>query len=757
MLKILMGKISQSVKQCYYESTELGGKMKKIFALVTIVTLLLCACDNGLPNNTPGNNTNPGTETPGTNPDKPGSNPDNPPASSLISLDQLSSFRANISNATALGISKSTVGSSKSEYVARALSRDFETTHSYLVKSDTVYDANNPSYDTSGLTAVTFTRTTTDEYETVTEGEKENIIATATPIIPIISDYIVDSIIINANTAYKYKLVNTNGTEITDWIIPTEDTITFSNVNTAEKNIKFSVVEISTNHVISAETVSVADTTYCGVLVSNDLSHSYNIKIAEELVSDWSESSDSIVAFNNLSFTDKSSVMAVAKSKNAVISFFATEGFTYSVKLNGTEIVINITDNCSADLSSLSGVIEIGGLLEDESYTVAYKGNGIEQTITQDDIDGEIDKVYVLNNYTFISFVPKGTFKRPSNDDLTYDIDGISVYDKSDYYSANDRQSFVIDNSTGYIYSIKDFHISKIQGGCIFSNNSGFIYDFKVNSDSSLEFYPLFGNDTVTIYDCFKDKFGNKYILNNKINEFDSSTNTQFYVIDQNYSDKLFTYKLTSEGYALKANIGPNWKLVLSAQIMDKNGVWRNLNASDNFDVLSSINNADGYYIYKVENGILYGLGGTISSWTTWVDLYFYDSLNNEYRSCWTDWSRSNFNATYVQEFGVILEEFDGKLYAIYDVFDYIKQYSRANDNNSYYTFVDKEYSKREVLLEKCSIENNSVLTYRIWGNTYYDAVVEEDASGTPKVKFYETGTYVTEPKKIILQPLNKN
>ena len=87
-----------------------------------------------------------------------------PTTGSLISLNDLKEYRAEISSAKSIGIKSLSRGITKGEDVARALSRGEH--QNYLVTSDN--QSNND------LTTVTFSRVSGKEH---TEGRKDNIIA----------------------------------------------------------------------------------------------------------------------------------------------------------------------------------------------------------------------------------------------------------------------------------------------------------------------------------------------------------------------------------------------------------------------------------------------------------------------------------------------------------------------------------------------------------------------------------------------------
>lgn len=143
-----------------------------------------------------------------------------------------------------------------------------------------------------------------------------------------------------------------------------------------------------------------------------------------------------------------------------------------------------------------------------------------------------IDKVYVSGNYTFISFVAIGRSERPSDDNLEYGPDGICTYDKTGYYTSSDRKSFTIDNSTGLIYPIIGFRIERLEGGCIRTEDEHTVYDFRINENGDMEIYPIISNDTINVHHVMKDKFGQVYVANDRINGYYESTNTLFYIVN---------------------------------------------------------------------------------------------------------------------------------------------------------------------------------------------------------------------------------
>jgi hypothetical protein len=254
-----------------------------------------------------------------------------------------------------------------------------------------------------------------------------------------------------------------------------------------------------------------------------------------------------------------------ARSMNASISFTAFQDFTYQIKYRDTTLYSDISDNGIVDLNPKVGVIEVKGLVQYQSYDVYYSGYQQIERITQDEIDGQVDKLFVLYQYTFISFTPLTFDNRPQDLDLVRDYDRVAIYDKTNYFSNATRQSFVIDNDTGFIYKIENITIANLFGGCvtIAGNNSPF--DMATNENGSLVFTSLSNNPDVVVNACIKDKHGYTYINNNLMNRYESSTKTYFYVPNGFYSTfydvpfnnapstgQNFTYWLNSVGEVVR-------------------------------------------------------------------------------------------------------------------------------------------------------------------------------------------------------------
>jgi hypothetical protein len=186
------------------------------------------------------------------------------------------------------------------------------------------------------------------------------------------------------------------------------------------------------------------------------------------------------------------------------------------------------------------------------------------QTVTQDEIPAQVNRLYVYNTYSFIQFVPDDTVTisdtRP--DDLgILDSNGYFKYDKQDYYNDDYHQSFVIENSTGNIYSLEDkVYIESIHNGLLKIKDSPYIWDCRIKDNDELEIFTLFQNTAINIGDYFKDKYGNNYICNDLLDTRDSTTNTIFYKNAYYKEDSVYKIATNSGDVVFfNGNIGTYW------------------------------------------------------------------------------------------------------------------------------------------------------------------------------------------------------
>jgi len=453
-------------------------------------------------------------------------------------------------------------------------------------------------------------------------------------------------------------------------------------------------------------------------------------------------------------------------ANEGTISISATEGFKYTVYYNDSLVYNEVQDNDSNDKDAKIGVIVLDNLIDGMEYKVNYKGIGVETTITQDDINGEIDKLCVMNGYTFISFVPMGQSQRPSDTALQYDYDGVATYDKNGYFSTTTRQSFVIDNATGYVYQLKDFSIDTIKNGLIIS--SGKHFDMNVADTGELNFVQVVRNETLRIYNIFKDKYGNKYVQNDYLDAYDEENKTVYYTKTN--------YFLSREGIAIHIDYTGqfNYSGMPSSftilEKMDANFTPSQISETENYKIYyspcngNSIHDESSVVISHIENGYLYMYstqGGAYSYFrrintvskvqeSMSYGTYGYDGGNWDYNCLksapidyntvliWCDWS-----GTAKLYFGDVWGE---------------NAFRETGDGFSGNGFNE---SKLTVLLENCICVpdwdfdlNTMRFRYTTFTETvFYKIIVDEN--GVPKAVNSET--YVAPEQEIVtLQPINK-
>jgi hypothetical protein len=344
-------------------------------------------------------------------------------------------------------------------------------------------------------------------------------------------------IILTNNLDYEFRLMN-GETELVTWTKYETDTITFEFDDELTPTIEARGVDATI--IFDAIEGLTYDVTLGGVPVSSDITDNGSLDedatAAKITISGLTEGLTYDIAFEgqlpDAALTD---ITIESRSTDASISFTAFEGFTYEVKSGETMIKANLKDNQEGDLNEKEGVITIKGLIQGLPYDVHYSGYVELETITQEEVDGQVDKLYVLYQFTFISFVPLTLNSRPEASLLENDYDDVALYDKTDYYSDSTRQSFVVDNETGLIYKIENTFIERISRGILWIKNNLVPHDMRITASGELEFFPLFTNETIIAFDAFKDKHGNTFIFNNRLNIVDRASKTTFFVSYVNY------------------------------------------------------------------------------------------------------------------------------------------------------------------------------------------------------------------------------
>ena len=233
-----------------------------------------------------------------------------------------------------------------------------------------------------------------------------------------------------------------------------------------------------------------------------------------------------------------------------------------------------------------------------------------EYTVTQDKINGEIDKIYVQSNYTFLQFV------EVSHNSGYACIDGeIPTYCKSDYSSYGDYKTYVMDNETGELYALsEDIFIGRfINGFVTIAGENGDVMCNMTIMNGELLFSPVLKNQSLTIYDIFRDKYGHTYIMNNYLDAYDAETKTVYYT-------KTCNYILSKEGIAIRLDYNGDYafnyeELPYSYQQIVKieedfsfNTITANEKYQFDYNPLNSnsIHDRSNIVISRIENGFLY-------------------------------------------------------------------------------------------------------------------------------------------------------
>ena len=370
------------------------------------------------------------------------------------------------------------------------------------------------------------------------------------------------------------------------------------------------------------------------------------------------------------------------------IEFDVEKDFTYTVSDDqGRVIVQDFTDNCGKDLNPTIGYakVEVGNT--GHAFIVHYSGIGREEVLTQEDMECEVEKCYTTENFTFICFVPKGYSNREyelrnsrpmgiGTEEPPYlDANGVHVFDRIKYrtfgediqYFINEKgelscneyeqlcyegrfgkyfdyvpkQSYVIDNKSGCIYKLNrnDISINRINAGLVY-DMSGIVYDIRVNEDNSLEFTPVTKNKQLGINNFFKDKYGNIFIQNDKLNALDEQNNVLYFTGNR--------YFIATDGTAIQIDFNENaGSLVFSAiNKVGENFTLQKIEKEDSFYINSPVKifDSDICRFHKINNDYL---------------EYYYDSISV------ADFHRVDTN-TLQQEnriFGIGGESISGKTY----------------------------------------------------------------------------------------------
>jgi hypothetical protein len=509
------------------------------------------------------------------------------------------------------------------------------------------------------------------------------------------------------------------------------------------------------------------------IIITNVEGYEYRLLSEGEVIQDWISSDQETVEFTfDLELTG---ITLESRSLNASISFIAFEGFRYRIKQGSAIIHEDLEDNETADTNEALGNITLFGLIEGLTYDVTYEGYQVIETITQDEVDGQVDKLYVLYQYTFISFVPLNVNERPQDKDLEFDYDGVPLYDKQGYFSDSTRQSFVVDNNTGLIYKIENINIASLSGGCVAVKDNQFPFDLRVTDQGTLEFYSIYQNSSIIKSGCFKDKFGNKFIMNNAVALTDLATNTTYYIQNQR-----IRYFLTSNGLVLKLDT----HVPYLSKIVENN-VERSINRSDTFKIFPATDVATFQAVFhSVINGVIkavpnrgwgegysyFGNFDTVNETANRMELSSFSGVPNSYRS------------DLLLDYDVLLHWYDGDLFEIRSFSQKMENFfDLYNEGNYYWPVSDgmdggslsqydeeqrfarlhrielyESFEAKKLLSDVTINGTNSFTKIELSGNVNYELVLNKFENEYGMLP-YVVGTYIAPPSTTVtLQPINK-
>lgn len=204
--------------------------------------------------------------------------------------------------------------------------------------------------------------------------------------------------------------------------------------------------------------------------------------------------------------------------------------------------------------------------VKEEIYDSDGKVISSERRLTQEEIPAQINKFYATENFLFMQFVfvrqakandmlfeegghyylndytvryGEHTEVRP--DDLVYDENGITEFDRTGYRNSEYVKNFVVDRATGYIYQIENFNIDVVFNTSIVGVDDGtesfryYYYRISVNPEGELLFTDVMPNGEVWVYGVETDKYGYTFVWNDAINLIDKENKIYYFTDGDEY------------------------------------------------------------------------------------------------------------------------------------------------------------------------------------------------------------------------------
>lgn len=289
------------------------------------------------------------------------------------------------------------------------------------------------------------------------------------------------------------------------------------------------------------------------------------------------------VSCNQDSAEPVSNVIEISNMNEVLHDMSPLSGLRVNISGNVTAMGINASEeDASRSLREWFPSFRWFGLYDGESEAAPvtfiadeestdFNGNDIDPgtVISQDEIPGTIDKMYVLGDFTLVSYLTVDTqdlidkaqengnriqatlrvgnqelsfsyVKDSSEFSLSYDNgfnryteiisfrcedssfrplnenENVTYHDIDDYYNSVFRYSVIVDNRTGIMYDIGEYSLSA-HNGIAYEKNLGPV-SISVNGNGNLVLSPIITNPDIFVYSLFQDVYGQYYILNDSLN-----------------------------------------------------------------------------------------------------------------------------------------------------------------------------------------------------------------------------------------------
>ena len=216
--------------------------------------------------------------------------------------------------------------------------------------------------------------------------------------------------------------------------------------------------------------------------------------------------------------------------------------------------------------------------VKEEIYDSDGKVISSERRLTQEEIPAQINKFYATENFLFMQFVfvrqakandmlmiddrsghyyfrdsfnaqDYYSYTEVRPDDLVYDENGITEFDRTGYRNSEYVKNFVVDRSTGYIYQIENFNIDGVVNTNIVGVNTisvgldgtesfRYYYRISVNPEGELLFTDVMPNREVCVEGVETDKYGYTFVWNDAINLIDKENKMYYFTnVDEYFID----------------------------------------------------------------------------------------------------------------------------------------------------------------------------------------------------------------------------